>query len=1037
MALLDRSRASMALGRAITVLIALAPSASSAQAIDRPLAHLQQDHWTARHGVPASGVRRLARSGDGYLWLGSADGLVRFDGVRFVGMDSTYDDVFRTTGVSYSTLDDTHPAAARDMSAGLTLPLLSDADGALWVAPPDGRLVRYSNGDFEVVLPHDSAVGRINEVVRDGTGQLWVLGSLRGRLYQLREGRLIPPDLPPGVPRDGIAAIIRDTGTGLWIGTFSGRLWHVAGREVASYRPDSTWSGPARPLHHAADGALWVQARTLYRMRDGRWSPVEASDTSRLAVTSIVELPGGSFITGTRGTGLVRWKNGRTDRLLEQDGLSSDAVNRVLLDGEGSLWVATDAGLDRLRAAPFVTISARNGLPLTSPATLQLDGDGSLWVSSTTSPNVVQKLDPSRVVERLRASVARVTNPPSEGFYTPFAALPGDGVILLHNRGALARHRNGRLEPLAIDRRPPGRPTVAHATRDGTVWMGFEPAEFGSVRDGRFRPLALAGGARRGVAAITEDGRGHVWVALADTALIVAASEGRVLASVDASSGLGEPLSVLAAGPGDTLWGAGAESGALIRIADGKASAFASRELTRLLRGATPTIVPHASALWFASGSGIARLSYAGLEVPRGGPGPQPQRFSALDGLTVARAGRMLFGPAVADRAGRIWFSTPSGLATVDPATLMPNAIAPRVHIEEIAVAGARVVRGRPMREGSLELASNPDRVDIRFTATALLVPERVRLEYRLVGADRQWVDGSASRVASYTQLRPGRYQFRVRAWNEDGVPGANEASVEFTVARAWYETYWFVAFALLAFTALVSGGAFGWQRSRARQREAHLRARFEATLQERARVARELHDTLLSGFTGITLQLQALQRKMGPAPPRAAESLSTILTSADAALREARMMIWDLRDVPVTEGGLVAALERAARDAVAGTSVDTRIAVHGDARELSPLLETTLLRVAREAVVNAVRHADARLVRLELTYHPDRVEVRVADDGRGYAPDASGGASLPGHWGLAGMRERAARAGGTVRVTGRIGEGTEVSVSLPTVPAA
>jgi signal transduction histidine kinase len=312
-----------------------------------------------------------------------------------------------------------------------------------------------------------------------------------------------------------------------------------------------------------------------------------------------------------------------------------------------------------------------------------------------------------------------------------------------------------------------------------------------------------------------------------------------------------------------------------------------------------------------------------------------------------------------------------------------------------------------------------------------------VRLEYQLVGADRQWVDGSASRVASYTRLRPGRYQFRVRAWNEDGVPGANEASVAFTVARTWYETYWFAAFALLAFTALVSGGAFGWQRSRARQREAHLQARFEATLAERARVARELHDTLLSGFTGITLQLQALQRKMSTAPHRVSESLSTILTSADASLRDARMMIWDLRGVPVAEGGLVAALERAARDAVAGTAVDTRVVVHGDPRELPALLETTLLRVGREAVINAVRHANAGLVRLQLTYHSARVELTVTDDGRGYAPDPDGAAGLPGHWGLAGMRERAARAGGSVRVTGRSGEGTEVLVSLPTISNA
>ncbi len=213
------------------------------------------------------------------------------------------------------------------------------------------------------------------------------------------------------------------------------------------------------------------------------------------------------------------------------------------------------------------------------------------------------------------------------------------------------------------------------------------------------------------------------------------------------------------------------------------------------------------------------------------------------------------------------------------------------------------------------------------------------------------------------------------------------------------------------------------------------MQARFEATLEERTRVARELHDTLLSGFTGITLQLQALHRTMGTAPHRAAESLARILTSADATLREARLMIWDLRGSAASHGNLVAALERAARDAVAGTGVGTQIVVQGNQRRLTPALETTLLRVGREAVINAVRHADARSVRLEVAYRADRVDLTVTDDGRGYTPGAGDAAISSGHWGLPGMRERAARAGGTLHVNGRTGEGTEVSVSLPIGP--
>jgi signal transduction histidine kinase len=264
-------------------------------------------------------------------------------------------------------------------------------------------------------------------------------------------------------------------------------------------------------------------------------------------------------------------------------------------------------------------------------------------------------------------------------------------------------------------------------------------------------------------------------------------------------------------------------------------------------------------------------------------------------------------------------------------------------------------------------------------------------------------------------------------------VAGAEEASLDFVVLPAWHESAWFAALGVLTLVALGFGAAFSWQRARSRLREERLHARFEATLEERTRVARELHDTLLSGFTGITLQLQALRRAVREAPDRAAERLDGILATADDALRDARLMIWDMRTSARDQAGLVPALERAARDAVQGTEIVVDVDVRGEQRPLPATLESTLRRVGREAVLNAVRHAAARQVRIELVYEPDAIALTVTDDGRGLSPEEASAASAAGHWGLSGMRERAERAGGTLTVSAAAGAGTVVRISLPT----
>jgi signal transduction histidine kinase len=316
----------------------------------------------------------------------------------------------------------------------------------------------------------------------------------------------------------------------------------------------------------------------------------------------------------------------------------------------------------------------------------------------------------------------------------------------------------------------------------------------------------------------------------------------------------------------------------------------------------------------------------------------------------------------------------------------------------------------------------------IDYTAFSLSIPERVRFRYQLVGSDTAWQEAGGRREAFYTNLAPGSYRFRVIAANDDGVWNGTGAALDFTIPPSFAQTRWFLA----VWVAALAGVAWLAYLARVRQVAAGLQLRYQAALAERTRIAQELHDTLLQGFTGITLQLRAIERLLVQRPRESAEALKNVLASADTALRDARHMIWDMRAVELEGRDLAEALETAARHAMAGSTAELGFTVQGERRRLPLAVETTALRVGREAVLNAVNHAAPRSVRVGLEYGPRSLTLRVADDGTGIPPGAMDAAAAGEHLGIAGMRDRAHRVGGTLDITSEPGHGTAVSMSLP-----
>ena len=354
----------------------------------------------------------------------------------------------------------------------------------------------------------------------------------------------------------------------------------------------------------------------------------------------------------------------------------------------------------------------------------------------------------------------------------------------------------------------------------------------------------------------------------------------------------------------------------------------------------------------------------------------------------------------------------------IDPEKIKLNDQPPPVAIEQIRVDDESISPAQ-----TIELSPGKSRLDFYYTALSFVAPEKVRFKYKLEGFDSDWVDGGTRRIAYYTNLRPGRYKFRVIASNNDGLWSPTGAAFDLYLKPHYYQTYWFYAFCALILAVLV------WQLYRFRLKR--VESQFTAVLAERNRIAREIHDNLAQEMLGISVQLEVVARTMPASAELAKTHLDRVRLLVRHGIAEARRYVWDLRSQALDKNDLPAALSDTARRLTTETAVSAKVEVSGTFRPLSPLIEGNLLRIGQEAINNAVRHAQARNVLINLNFEARRVQLSVRDDGQGFNYQGSTNGDVK-HFGLVGMQERAVRIGGTLKVESSAGEGTEVLVDVP-----
>jgi signal transduction histidine kinase len=469
--------------------------------------------------------------------------------------------------------------------------------------------------------------------------------------------------------------------------------------------------------------------------------------------------------------------------------------------------------------------------------------------------------------------------------------------------------------------------------------------------------------------------------------------------------------------PSGALW-IGTFGGGLNVFRNGRFAHFTERD--GLLSDNVAKIEDDGDSLWLSTTRGICRIGKKQLTQFENGAIKKlrPLTYGVEDGLRSAQCSPAypVGGGGVRSSDGRLWFTTSRGLAVIDPMAHPRTRYTPAVHVVEFSADDTPLDLSRPIR-----LSPAVQHIEFRYTAIHLSAPELVQYSYRLEGIEKDWVPGGTRRVMDYNSLHHANYRFSVRAELPGGL--ATEESVAFVTLPRFYETWWFRLICAAALAAAV------WMAYQFRLRQ--IRARYAAVLEERARLAREIHDTLAQGFVGISSQLDAVAMCVPEDEDPARKFLDLARRMARHSLTEARRAVMDLRASVLEGQDLAAALESGTRIWTAGSGVEVKVDVSGPRPELPEEMEQHLLRIAQEAVTNVLKHAGASRIWIKMHSDTRKLYLRIVDNGRGFD---QGGVftSSGGHFGLLGMRERAERLGGELRLASHPGEGTEVEVTAP-----
>jgi ligand-binding sensor domain-containing protein/signal transduction histidine kinase len=945
-----------------------------------------RDQWSAENGFPGGFVRAFTQTPDGYLWVGAAKGLYRFDGLNFVTAQA---------------LDPAFPSITNIL--GLT----TDGEGNLWVLT-QGSVLRYRNGSFED-LTSDLAPGSfITTMSRALGGNVLLANLMQGEILYGRKRFTVLASSE--IFHTALVISLAQTQDGkIWVGTRGNGLFYLIEGQL---RP-AIGGLPDRKINSLSatrNGVLWIGTDNGLAIWDGTAISTKnlPPALSKARISALMEDRDGNLWIGT-SLGLLRFNNKDGSLLIETDKESLGEITALQEDREGNIWIGSNRGIERLRDSPFTTYSFSEGLPSERSGPIYVDPEARLWFAPLNGG--LYCMEDGKVKALIKGGSARdviysITGSKNDVWV---GRQTGGLMHFALRQGAVEQQTYTEVNGLAQN-------SVygVHESRDGTVWAGTLSGGVSRLKDGTFTAYTTSNGlASNSIAAIEEGAEGTMWFATRGG--LNAWSRDRVLTYTVHDGLPSDDVISLLSGSDGALWIGTAGGLAFFSANKIHGAQVFPESLREPIFGLAED---RQGSLWIATSDRVLKVNRDRLLTGdlKAGDIREYGFADGLRGIEGVRRDRSV----VIDQRGRIWFSLNRGISVVDPARV--SAALPAIpHVEKMSADGIPITMQEPIR-----VPGPSRRLVFTYTGVTLTVPERVRFRYMLEGFDQDWNDVTATRQAIYTNLDPGSYSFRVKASNSDELWDGPEAAVSLKIAPAFWQARWFQVSYLLSLALIV------WMiyQLRVRQLSRQMRARFEERLEERERIARDLHDTLLQGFVSAAMQLHVANDRLETDSP-AKPIVERVVQLMRQVSEEGRNTIRSLRSSKHATPDIEQALSRVGQEFGEDGPVDFRVVAEGLPQALHPAIRDEAYRIGREAVTNAYRHSGASRIEVEVDYATRRLRILVRDNGCGINAQVLQ-SGREGHWGLPGMQERAEKIGAKLVVSSGSGIGTEVELSIP-----
>jgi signal transduction histidine kinase/ligand-binding sensor domain-containing protein len=981
------------------------------------------EHWDADRGLPEDTVFSITQTRDGYLWLGTLDGLVRFDGIgHSTGAGRTQFAVFK---------EDNTPG----LTSSRIVKLFADSRENLWIGTEtEGVVVVDQSGNTTSFnIGRGSREGALRAACEDATGAVW-LYTADGQLCRIKDKKMDGPWYwDEGRPSNCRSLVADETGL-LWIGTDLS----LAAIDPKAVKGDK----PPVPVKRESpvgrlDFLLSSRSGGYWRMANGRiqkWKKGRIEDwggypwQNQAIITTACEDLEGNLIVGT-------YKIGAEQPGAEQSGVfwfdahhkytripvSHDSIWCVLVDREGCLWVGTNGrGLDRVKWPPFDVLEGTKNFVVQSVCE---DRRGGLWIGYNGervdhwTGGVLQHTNLSWIGSPLAIRsvfVDRETNV----WAGTFSAY-GGGLFRLVTNGFRPAQGSDMLDRQI---------SALYQDRNGLLWVGTQQG-LGRFDGRSWNTFTSAyGAAANAVRAIADDAEGNFWMGTDGGGLLRIRQD--QISVFRATNGLpSDHVSALQPDDNGVLW-VGTSLG-LARFAQNKWTSYTTSE--GLASGSVYYLADdNLGYLWIGSSAGLVRVSKKLLNDFAQGLTNwiQARAFGKPDGLPTGECTSGSQPAACRSSDGKLWFPTISGLATVNPAELRLNTNPPPVVIESVFVEEQPQTSNslRARLPDSIMIPAGKERLEIDYTSLNLAAPERARFQYRMTPFETKWHDAKNVRAAYYPKLPPGPYRFEVKACNEDGVWSTSPASLAFIVQPPFWRTWWFLTVATICLLGIIVGSVHYVSTQKLIRQLEGMRQQ-EALEQERSRIARDLHDQLGANLTQVAL-LGELAESDKDSPQEVEAHARQISQTARETTRALDEIVWTVNPSNDTLDGLINYLCKYAQEyfALAGLRYRLEVPPQLPNASISPEVRHNVFLAAKEAVNNVVKHAQAGSAWLRLRLEPHRFTIEVEDDGRGLA--ASG--QKTGRNGLQNMRKRMEDIGGEFKIGSGAEKGTLVSLSAP-----